>query len=544
MPPLRNHPASAAQNRFISLKILLSLLLTLHAVQAKFALTEDAKFFTIDCESNPAVVVKVNKANGNLQSIRVNNTELQKNSRGSHINSGFGNSSVTSRSFGQDRILITVEKPELVHYYTFQKGSPAVFMATWAAKCPHPGEMRFIARLDSRVLNRGNIARPNDNTSSKIIEGKDIFIHPNGNTHSKFYSAVRFIDDAIHGSRGDKIGAYFAIGSYESSSGGPFFRDINSQTAGDTEEIYFYMFSGHAQTEPFRKDQLHGPYALCFTEGPPPAMPAMNWMKDLGLRAWVSQRGRVTGTATRLLPGVPYTAYLSNEIAQYWTRIDANGKFTSTAMKPGTYSLRLMRNELAVAETQVTVTHADTASVQLQDPGLPSYLWRLGLPDGTPQGFRNASKMSDMHPSDKRHQAWGPLTFNIREPVPKNLSDFPAIQWRDINNRNRIVFSLKPSQIKDRDLEIGITVSQFASRPIVRVNDRWTHRAPAAPRTYDSRSITFGIHRGFDHVHSIRIPKSAFNAGENSLTLENISGSGGSGFLSNAFVYDFIGLRD
>lgn len=290
MPPLRNHPASAAQNRFISLKILLALLLTLHAVQAKFALTEDAKFFTIDCESTPAVVVKVNKSNGN--------------------------------------------------------------------------------------------------------------------THSKFYSAVRFIDDAIHGSRGDKIGAYFAIGSYESSSGGPFFRDINSQTAGDTEEIYFYMFSGHAQTEPFRKDQLHGPYALCFTEGPPPAMPAMNWMKDLGLRAWVSQRGRVTGTATRLLPGVPYTAYLSNEIAQYWTRIDANGKFTSTAMKPGTYSLRLMRNELAVAETQVTVTHADTASVQLQDPGLPSYLWRLGLPDGTPQGFRNASKMSDMHPSDKRHQAW------------------------------------------------------------------------------------------------------------------------------------------
>lgn len=519
-------------------------LLTLQAGHAEFSITEDKNVFTIDCESSPTLVVQVSKSNGNLQSIRTNGTELQKNTRGSHINSGFGKPSVTAQKIGHDKILIRVENPDLIHHYAFQKGSPAVFMATWAGNCPHPGEMRFIARLDSRVLNRGNIARPNDNTSAKVIEGKDIFIHPNGDTHSKFYSAVRFIDDAIHGSRGDKIGAYFAIGSYESSSGGPFFRDINSQTTSDTEEIYFYMFSGHAQTETFRKNQLHGPYALCFTDGPPPTMPAMHWMKDLGLRGWVSARGRVSGSAHQLMPGVPYTAYLANETAQYWTHIAPNGKFTTSAMKPGTYSLRLMRNELSVAQTEITVTPGTTSNTSLADPGLPAYLWRLGLPDGTPQGFRNAEQLANMHPSDKRNLAWGPLQFTVHEPVPRNLSDFPAVQWNDINNRNRIVFSLNPSQIKDRDLEIGISVSHSRSRPIVRVNDRWASRPPAAPRCYDSRSITFGIHRGFDHVHSIRIPKSAFNPGKNTITLETISGSGSSGFLSHALVYDFIGLRD
>lgn len=52
--------------------------------------------------------------------------------------------------------------------------------------------------------------------------------------------------------------------SYEASSGGPFFRDINSNNAGDSTNLYFYMNSGHVQTEKFRMG-LHGPYAMAFT---------------------------------------------------------------------------------------------------------------------------------------------------------------------------------------------------------------------------------------------------------------------------------------
>lgn len=522
---------------------ILPLLLATQASGGELSLKDDGKFFTIDCGSTPETVVRVDKANGNLRSIVVNGTELQKNARGSHINSGFGKTAkVTATTIGDDKVLVTVESM-VTHYYAFKKGEPNIFMATWTENCPRPGEMRFIARLSSKVLDKGNIDRPGDDAAGDAIESKDIFIQRDGRTTSKYYSGVRFIDDAIHGSRGSGIGAYFAIGSYESSSGGPFFRDINSQTAGETEEIYFYMFSGHAQTEAFRKSQLHGPYALCFTEGPPPAMPAMGWMKDLGLKGWVSGRGRVTGTASGLTKEVPYTVYLSNDTAQYWTKVSPNGTFVTTSMKPGRYKMRLMRGELAVAESDVSVS-TGTVSSDLADPGLPAYLWRLGLPDGTPGGFRNATRMGDMHPSDKRHESWGPVTFTIRDRVPANLNDFPAAQWGDVNGGNSIVFKMDADQIKDRDLEIGITVSQYGSRPMVRLNDKWSNRDPGAPPSYQSRSITFGIHRGFDKVFTYRIPKSAFKTGTNTLVIENRSGSGSGKFLSNAFVFDYIGLRD
>lgn len=56
--------------------------------------------------------------------------------------------------------------------------------------------------------------------------------------------------------------------AYETSSGGPFMRDINSQS-GDDQELYWYMNSGHVRTEPWRFG-LHGPYAMTFTQVTPP----------------------------------------------------------------------------------------------------------------------------------------------------------------------------------------------------------------------------------------------------------------------------------
>lgn len=82
-----------------------------------------------------------------------------------------------------------------------------------------------------------------------------------------------------------------AYGNREKSSGGPFFRDIQFQSGGDTE-IYNYMNSGHAQTENWRMG-LHGPYALIFTTGSTPAVPDFSWMSGLNLQGWVSSRGNV-----------------------------------------------------------------------------------------------------------------------------------------------------------------------------------------------------------------------------------------------------------
>ena len=75
-------------------------------------------------------------------------------------------------------------------------------------------------------------------------------------------------------------------------------------------------------------------------------------------------------------------------------------------------------------------------------------------------------------------------------------------------------------------------------------NGQWTSRDPGTPQNYQSRSITFGIWRGFDHVFTYHIPKSAFKTGTNTLEISNLSGTRGyGGFLSHAFVFDYIALR-
>ena len=100
---------AVTSSRFL---ILAALCVCMPSARAAFGLKDDGNTFTIDCESNPAVIVQVNKTNGNLQSIRVNGTELQKNPRGSHINSGFGKAAVTEEKVSKEDLLKEDDMPE------------------------------------------------------------------------------------------------------------------------------------------------------------------------------------------------------------------------------------------------------------------------------------------------------------------------------------------------------------------------------------------------------------------------------------------------
>lgn len=79
-----------------------------------------------------------------------------------------------------------------------------------------------------------------------------------------------------------------AYGNRESSSGGPFFRDIQNQS----QEVYNYMYSGHQQTEASREWVLHGPYALMFTNGDIPSVLKFDLVAYLWLRGYVGDSGR------------------------------------------------------------------------------------------------------------------------------------------------------------------------------------------------------------------------------------------------------------
>jgi rhamnogalacturonan endolyase len=237
----------------------------------------------------------------------------------------------------------------------------------------------------------------------------------------------------------------------------------------------------------------------------------------------------------------------ANDRAQYWARVDeSGGGFTSPPMIPGTYTMTLYKNELAVSTASVTVgTGTVTENIDYVDPPRPT-IFRIGTFDGTPGGFRNADLQTDMHPSDVRMAPWGPVTYTVGS---SPLSDFPMAEFQDINDPTTIRFDLSRGEVRPHTLRIGITLAFAGGRPVVTVNpgtpEEW--RGPIPPATSHtqprSRGLTRGTYRGNNMEYTVDIPAEALVAGTNTITITVASGSSGSGFLSPSIVYDAVELE-
>lgn len=96
-------------------------------------------------------------------------------------------------------------------------------------------ELRFLARLDKTVVNQG-ILEATIESGMTGIETEDVVQNSEGTTRSKYYSGVPFIDNDVHGVNSTAAGVYFVISEhcYETSSGGPYFRDINKSSTSRT----------------------------------------------------------------------------------------------------------------------------------------------------------------------------------------------------------------------------------------------------------------------------------------------------------------------
>jgi rhamnogalacturonan endolyase len=142
-----------------------------------------------------------------------------------------------------------------------------------------------------------------------------------------------------------------------------------------------------------------------------------------------------------------------------------------------------------------------------------------------------------MHPSDARMASWGPVTYTVGSSA---VSDFPAYQWKEINNPTTVRFTLSSSQLAARTVRIGITAAYAGGRPQITVNS-WTSPAPAASSQPSSRSLTIGTYRGNNALYTYNVPASAFVAGPNTMTVTVISGSAGlGGYLSPGISYDCV----
>ncbi|WP_258530629.1 MULTISPECIES: rhamnogalacturonan lyase B N-terminal domain-containing protein [Paenibacillus] len=496
----------------------------------------------IEVNTGAGLVYTVNKTNGDIISAKMNGTELSGSSKASHIGSGLGSANVTwNTSPSGSTVLITVSTSTLTHYYASRGGENIIYMATYVTAEPSVGELRYIFRGNGSVLT-GVPANSNNRNNTGAIESQDVFGYANGQTTSKYYGNDLAKDLTIRGVTGSGVGVFMAYGDREKSSGGPFFRDIQFQSGGDTE-VYNYMNSGHAQTENWRMG-LHGPYALVFTTGATPSVPDFSWMSGLNLTGWVSSRGNVVlNGLSGMDTSYAYTVGFANSNAQYWVNASSSGAAAKYSMIPGTYTMTVYKGELAVYTESVNVTGGSTTTLNTRtinnDPSKASSIWRIGNWDGTPREFLNGQTIPIRHPSDSRNPSWGPVSYATGSATNK----FPAIQFRGQNSPTTVTFSLNSSQAASSHvLNIGITAAYNNGRPSVTINGQ-TLTNPAASSQPNSRSFTIGTYRGNNTTFSWNIPASYFVSGSNTVTITPISGSSDLGnWLSAGWVYDCVEL--
>lgn len=495
-------------------------------------------------DTKAGLVYTIDKTNGDMTSCKLNGTELLGSTKPSHISSGLGSSTKVSwaTSPSGSTLTITCETDTLTHYYISRQGENIIYMATYITAEPSVGELRYVFRGNSNVLT--NVPSNSKTKGTNVtVESKDVFGYSNGQTFSKYYGNDRAKDLKIKGATGNNVGVFVSYGNRESSSGGPFFRDIQFQSGSDTE-IYNYMNSGHNQTEGFRMG-LHGPYAYIFTNGSTPSEPDYSFIKGLGLKGWVSSRGKVVLNGLKNMDsGYEYTIGFANSTAQYWTTASSsNGSAVCGNMKPGTYTMSVYKNELAVYTESVTVNAGKTTTLNTRtisnDPSDKSAIWRIGQWDGTPLEFLNGQTISIRHPSDSRNKSWGPVTYAVGSATNK----FPAVQFRAANSPTTVTFKLDSTQASSaHTLNIGITSAYNNGRPSVTINGH-TLKAPSASTQPKSRSVTIGTYRGNNATFSWSIPASYLVSGTNTITIEPISGSSDSGtWLSANFAYDCVEL--
>jgi rhamnogalacturonan endolyase len=544
---------------FTSLVVLASWLTGATSLLAAFGLSTATDFYTVD--TGAGLVFKVRRTDngsstqsaGDLMSLVYNGVEYQNQTKGSHINSGFdflytGVSavSVSASVINANFIRITVAAGDLTHYYMARNGYPHIYMATYFTSEPDTlGLCRFIVRVPSTLLPNG--PPPSDiRNNTGAIESADIFGMADGTTRSKHYSNMRLKDWSHIGATGTNVGLWMVRSNHEGDSGGPFYRSLLNQCGSDQEITYIINY-GEAQTEPFRTNILNGPYALVFTTGAPPPALDTSWVSTMGLVGFVGAAGRGTVTGAGIAERdtrYAYTVGFANSTAQYWTAATAgNGAFTMPGMLPGSYTLTVYKNELAVYSTSAVVNAGAVTSLGNitigDDPSRVAPLWRIGNWDGTPNEFLNGDKVTTMHPSDVRMADWNTGTYVVGTSTP--ASGMPAYQWRDVNGSQAIQFNLTPAQVVASTVRVGITCAYEGARPKLSVNS-WSSSNPSPSTQPDTRSLTVGTYRGNNAMFTFAVPANAFVAGTNTLWVFPISGSGTTGFLSAGYSLDCVEL--
>lgn len=529
---------------------------------AAFGLSSSQDFYTVDTGSGLVFSVRrtdngvSTQSAGDIASLTYNGVEYQNQQRGSQINSGFdwlydatSSVSVNATTVSNNYIKVTVKAGDLTHYYMARNGYPNIYMGTYFTAEPDVhGQVRYIMRLNEGLLPYS--PEPSDLRGTvSTVESSDIFALSNGETRSKHYSNNRLKDWQFFGASSGYVGMWMVRDNQEGGSGGPFYRSLLMQTGSDQELTYIVNYA-QSQTEPYRTGVLNS-YTFVVTDGSDPnTIIDTSWFNQMALLGYMApaDRGRVAGVGiANRDQNYAYTVGFANEKAQYW--VDANpdsGGFSRDNMRPGSYTMTVYKNELAVASDTVTVNAGQTTILNTltiaDDPSDIAAVWRIGDWDGSPKEFLNGDNLTTMHPSDPRLANWDADNFIVGT---SESSSFPAYMWKEINNDHVVYFRLSASEFnEDHTVRIGLTTAYANGRPRIAVNN-WVSAITSGSTQSKTRSLTTGSYRGNNVTYSFNVPASAWkkNSTEwNELTITAISGSGLSGYLSAGFSVDSVDL--
>jgi rhamnogalacturonan endolyase len=525
-----------------------------------FGLTTSTDFYTVD--TGAGLVFKVRRTDngsstqspGDIASLVWNGVEFQNQSRGTQINSGFdwlyndvSAVTVSAAVINSSYIKVTVQAGNLTHYYMARSGYPHIYMGTYFTSEPDVhGHVRYIMRLQQSKLPTG--PTPSDiRNNTGAIESGDIFGMSNGHTRSKHYSNMRLKDWSYIGATGSSVGMWIVRDNNEGGSGGPFYRSLLNQCTSTDQEITYIVNYGEAQTEAWRTGILNAYTFVATTGGTPSTSIDTSWFSSMGLNGYVAASGRGRVTAVGISgrdTAYTYTVGFANSTAQYWVAAAAsNGYFNSTGMRPGTYTMTIYKNELAVWTGSATVTAGGTTVFNTiaitGDPSSQAALWRIGNWDGSPAEFRNGTLVTYMHPSDVRISNWNPGTYTIGSSSP---SSFPCYQWKGVNGSQVVSFNLTAAQAAAaHTIRIGLTCSYANARPDITVNS-WNSANPGISTQPSTRTLTVGTYRGNNVTYTFSVPASAFVTGANTLTIVPISGSGSTAYLSAGYSIDCVDM--
>ncbi|KAI0600314.1 family 4 polysaccharide lyase [Biscogniauxia sp. FL1348] len=515
--------------------------------------TESDDSYTVNPEASNAFTVTISRSSCDITSLNFYGTEYQYSSTGSHIASGLGSATVSYEQSGNYVIVQCVASSsdfDLTHYMVFVDASTAIYMGTYTNSEPAIGELRFIFRLTGLEVAYpfGDVSNTADGTA---IEASDVY-QVGDDTRSKFYSSERFIDDSVYCATdsGASVHACWLrpnSQATEKSSGGPFFRDIDLNWGGSYHSVTYYMNSNHAQTEAYRQG-FHGPYVFSLSRSGVPKASDFDtsFFDDLGLLGYVgsSGRGHVAGTASGVSTDLPAVLHWYNADYQAWAYASSSGAFTSPALAAGSYTMALYQDEFlaATATVSVSASATTTADISATHTALTdtarTTLFQLGAYDGRPAGFLNADKQLRMHPSDARMGAWAPSAAV----ASTDAAAFPMAIFKAVNDGTQIGFSLDAAvDDVDATLRIATTLAFASGRPQATVNG-YACAAPAAPTKIDSRGVTRGAYRGLGEVYECVVPGGTLVSGDNTVTINVISGSSGDEYLSPNVIFDAIEL--